>query len=292
MICGVRVVNVRHMSALTAPKGPLPARVYWFRRLLVLAVVFGLVYGSARLLSGSGDGSSDERVVTVSAEQETPAEPTPTASASPDGQPKKAKKQRKVKKTPPPLPEPVGTCEAEDVVITPEVVTERTGPQVKIKLVLRSQGVPACNWQVSPSTVTVKIDSGKRSNPDDIWQSRHCPKVIPTKDVVVYAKTDTVVPITWDGKRSGSDCTEQTDWAKLGWYHVKAAAYAGEPTDVQFELTRPTPVTVVKTVEPEPEKRGKNKKDKKSDRKKRAGDRTPTPSKTPKPSGAVEPDID
>ena len=43
-----------------APRGPLPARVYWFRRLVVLGVAVLLVAGLARLLGGSSDASSDE----------------------------------------------------------------------------------------------------------------------------------------------------------------------------------------------------------------------------------------
>lgn len=302
------------MSALTTPKGPLPARVYWFRRLLLLSVVLLVVFTTARLLADSGDGESAEAAVTVSAQQnEDPdgtqeqdgtegqdaeesatdedgeaenseagdseaEEPTPSATSKP-------KKPKKAKKTPPPLPEPDGVCANEDVVVTPAVAKKRTGPKVKINLVLRAKDQEACTWEVSPSTVTVKIDSGKRNNPDDIWQSRHCPAVVPTKEVVLYAGTDTVVPITWNGRRSDSDCSGQTDWAKLGWYHIRAAAYAGEPTDVQFELTRPSPVTVTRTVEPEP------KKNKKKQKNQNRSQGNPKPERSPKPSGAVEPDL-
>lgn len=291
-IPAVRMVTVRRMSSLTTPRGPLPTRVYWFRRVMVLAIVFLVVFGSARLLAGSGDEKSGESAAQVSAERapgtgstdertdtDEQAENPPAAK-----QTKKAKPKKKPKPTPPPLPEPTGVCANDDIVVTPKVVKKRTGPNVRIRLVLRG-AEDACTWQVSPSTVTVKIDSGNRDNPDDIWQSRHCPQVIPTKDVTVYAATDTVVPIVWNGRRSDSDCSDTTDWAKLGWYHIKAAAYAGEPTDKQFELTRPTPVTVVKTVEPKPKNQGKKNKNKNKKNRGNAGQ----PSSEPEPSGAVEP---
>jgi hypothetical protein len=35
-----------------------------------------------------------------------------------------------------------------------------------------------------------------------------------------------------------------------GWYHVTVSALGGEPSDVQFELDTPTPVTVTKTAKP------------------------------------------
>mgnify|MGYP006150707977 CR=1 FL=1 len=61
------------MSALT--RGPLPARVYWTRRLLVLGTVFLLVFGIARVLTSGSDGSSAEEPQAVQAAG------TPTDSA-------------------------------------------------------------------------------------------------------------------------------------------------------------------------------------------------------------------
>ncbi|HEX5862149.1 MAG TPA: hypothetical protein VFY58_09925, partial [Nocardioides sp.] len=49
------------------------------------------------------------------------------------------------------------------------------------------------------------------------------------------------------------ECSELTSWALPGWYHVAAAALAGEPSDVQFELERPEREEITKTVRPKPE---------------------------------------
>ena len=46
-------------------------------------------------------------------------------------------------------------------------------------------------------------------------------------------------------------CTRRTDWALPGWYHVDAAALAGEPSDLHFELADPEPEVVTETVPPE-----------------------------------------
>jgi hypothetical protein len=286
------------MTALTAPKGPLPARVYWARRLALLAVVFLLVFGTARFLGGSSDGKSEGGVAatTVAAESTTDAEETgapaegdetagetsvetPGADTPAPGQ--GGKNQQPVVETPaptptpPPLPEPGGPCANEDVVVTPVLGEVRGGGQVEIGLNLRTKTAPACTWQVSGDTVTVKITSGS----DDIWQSRHCPQVVPVQDVVVYQATDTVVPMVWNGRRSNEDCSAQNDWARVGFYHVVAAAYAGEPTDVQFELRVPLPVVETRTVEPEPQKTKKNK----------AKKSKPSAEPSAEPSGAVEP---
>lgn len=270
------MTNVPSMTALTTPKGPLPARVYWFRRLMLLTVVFLVVFGTARLLTGSSDGKADGAVSPVSAGTQESPELDPEAAASTT--PTVAARPRK--KTPPPLPIPSGVCGNEDVVVTPVIAAERTTVQVPITLVLRTKNTAACTWQVSPRSVTVKIDSGA----DEIWHSRHCPSVIGTHDVTLYQETDTEVKMVWNGRRSDDECSNLTDWARKGWYHVNAAAYAGEPTSVQFELRRPSAVTVTQTADPKPKSKTKAEPKTKTEPKKKS------PS-TPKPSGAVEPDL-
>lgn len=267
-----------------APRGPLPARVYWFRRLMLLSVVFLVVFGTARLVGGGDEKPESAEATTVAAETgekkaedekdadsgddaeaQAPAEPTPSATP-----------EAVAEKTPAPRPEPSGVCDNSDVTINPVVAKNRKTTKVVIGLVLRTKEAEACTWQVSPRSVTVKIDSGSRKSPDDIWQSRHCPDVVPTKDVTLYKEHGTRVLMAWNGRRSDSECSDQTDWAKTGWYHIKAAAYAGEPADKQFELKRPASVTVTKTVEP---------KQKKTLAQRRARAQAPEP----EPSGAVEP---
>lgn len=282
------------MSALTTPKGPLPARVYWFRRLVLLSAAFLLVLTGAKLLGGSSDGRSDadERATTAAAETTT----SPTAGASVTGgapaasvaPPEAAtdegstrKERRAAKKaaaaaatpTPAPLPTPSGPCTGEDLVVVPAVGEVRAGGQVEFALNFRSLATPACTWQVSPETVTVKITSGD----DDIWFSQECPASLPVQDIVVYQGQDTAVPMVWNGKRSDEECSRLTDWARPGFYHLVAATYGGEPTDVQFELRVAAPVTVTKTVQPEEPKDKKPKKERRGDRP--GGE----------PSGAVEP---
>src|SRR6188472_4219926 len=51
------------MSSM-APRGPLPARVYWVRRTLVLVVALALVFGIGKLLTGFG---GDPKATTAAA---------------------------------------------------------------------------------------------------------------------------------------------------------------------------------------------------------------------------------
>jgi hypothetical protein len=274
------------MTALTSPKGPLPARVYWFRRLLLLVVALLLVFGIARVLGGGSDASSETPTATRAAATGPASTSAGTATDAATGTATDAAtdaatvegpasgpgaEKRKNKPAPTPTPTPVpptptGVCSNEDIAIAPNADGATAGGRVQLLLVLRTKVTPACTWQVSPDTVTLKITSGS----DDIWASRECPRSIAVQDVTVYRDFDTTVPVVWSGRRSDEECSKLAEWADPGWYHLLAATYAGEPVDLQFELGVPAPVTVTKTVEPTPTGSGS------------------TPSSSP--SGAVEPD--
>jgi hypothetical protein len=241
-----------------APRGPLPARVYWFRRLVVLGVAVLLVAGLARLLGGSSDASSDEdpQATTAGATTSTTTDPAETAATQAPSEPSEKPRRKKRKQTPtePPLAEPTGTCENGDILATPTLIEAVGGADVPITINLRTRVTEACTWTVSPDTMTVSITSGS----DFIWSSRECPDSIVPQDVVVRQAVDTPVVVTWkDAKRSDEECSGLTEWARLGWYHVEAAALAGEPTDVQFELVAPVSEVITKTVTPKPQKGAK-----------------------------------
>ncbi len=271
-------------------RGPLPARVYWVRRAMVLGTAVLLVVAIGRLLGGGSDGSSgaDEAAqvgadITSTSTTEITGLPTQTTrlpSASPTKKPSRTKT---------PLAQPDGPCANEDVAITPSVEQAVGGRDVPIVLQLRSRTADACTWRVSPDTVTVNITSGK----DRIWTSRDCPAAIRTRDVIVRKAVTADVTLIWtQAKRSDSDgCTRFTGWAMPGWYHVTAAALGGEPSDVQFELTAPVAGTITKTATPK-----NTPSNSPSGRPLAPGQSTKTPGQGPgqgpgkSPSGAVEPD--
>jgi hypothetical protein len=239
------------MSGLT--RGPLPARVYWTRRVMVLGTAVVLVFGIARALGAGSDASSQseprERARQVAAVPTTTLglpELSPTAT-----EPLGRRSEQKQKKEVVPLATPEGTCEDEDVAVTPTVDHPVAGRDVRIVLELRTIVSEACTWEVSPEALTLKITSGK----DEIWTSRHCPRAVPDEEVTLRREHTTRVDVTWDARRSDEECSKLTKWALPGWYHVAAAALAGEPSDLQFELERPDREHVTKTVEPKPKKK-------------------------------------
>ena len=238
------------MPALT--HGPLPARVYWVRRLMILGTAVLLVVAIARMLGDGSDASSgDGDAASLSADSSSapgagsssgPASVGPSATAT-----KASPRAAVTTSAAPTLAVPVGRCQDSDIAVTPKVDNGVAGRDVTIALQLRTMTAEACTWRVSHDAVTLAVTSGK----DAIWNSRSCPHAIPRRDVVVRKAATTTVAVVWkQAKRSDADCSSRTTWALPGWYHVTAAALGGEPSDLQFELKTPTAATVTVTARP------------------------------------------
>jgi hypothetical protein len=126
------------------------------------------------------------------------------------------------------------------------------GHRVMLTLNLTTLQSPACTWEVSPSTVVLKLTSGQ----DRIWSTQDCRSAMPHEAVVVRKDQITKVHVLWSGQRSDAECSPSTDWAMPGSYHAVAAALGSDPLDVQFSLGYPPAKTVTAT--PKPEKPAKN----------------------------------
>lgn len=244
------------MATTVRPRGPLPARVYWTRRLVVFGIPLLLVVVLARVLGGSSDATDDSNGTATQAGATVETTPAPTAGPTSEVAPAKGKKGKKGKKrdqvqeTAPPEPvlaEPSGPCEPSDIVATPAIASAAGGGDIPITINLRTVVTEACTWQASPETMTVTITSGS----DYIWSSRECPASIPAQDVVVRQAVDAPVVVTWSARRSDEECSKLTDWARVGFYHVSAAALGGQGTDVQFELVARQAEVVTQTADPQ-----------------------------------------
>ena len=239
------------MSAVTRPRGPLPARVYWTRRLLVLGLAVALVFGIGHLLGGGSDARSDQDAAQLTGASRQPGQGARTSTggatshstARPTG-------TTKPTKTATPLAQPDGPCSPSEVLVTPTVSGAVAGREVVLTLELTSTESAACTWRVSKDSIAVKLTSGS----DFIWSSQQCPTSITTQDMIVRAARAGTEParigVHWSGRRSDADCSRTTDWARPGYYHAIAAALGGTATDEQFELDYPTRPTVTITVHP------------------------------------------
>ncbi len=258
------------MTTVTRPRGPLPARVYWTRRLLLVVVAFALVFGLARLLGSGGSGGPSARPVgaTPSSTDARATTPAATPQATPTAGPGKVGK--KAKATPTPLASPSGTCSDSDVVATPSVKgTAYAGQSVVFTMTLATRVSEACTWDVSSQTLAVKVTSGT----DRIWSTQECSGAVPKQSVVVRRDHPTTVAVGWNGQRSDTDCSRSTAWAEPGYYHVVAASFGADPIDVQFELKSPVPRTITAT--PTPSEKPSSK---------ASGTSSPSASPTKKPS--------
>ena len=103
------------MSSPLRPRGPLPARIYWTRRIVVVGVALLLVAGLARLLGAGSDASDDggDRARQVSA----PAATTPAASSDEQQESRKPRRKKSEKPTREPKPAPEGPCSPSDIVV-------------------------------------------------------------------------------------------------------------------------------------------------------------------------------
>lgn len=277
------------MTKIVQPRGPLPSRVYWTRRIVTLGVALLLVVGIASLLNRASDGSSEEQPPTA---KKASAEVSATPSASPTltkQEKKLLRQQRKAAKasasaaaTEPALAEPEGVCLPEDITVSPYVYRAVAWRHSYILLELKTKESPACTWRTSPDTITLRVTGSK----GEVWSSRQCPVSVPTKDLVLRNDQGVKIAVVWSGRRSDSQCTGTTRWAPPGWYRVEAAAFAGEPGQLLFELQRPEPEVLTQAPSPTADPSEKTKKK----RNLAPGESLPTDVPSGEPSGVVEPD--
>lgn len=243
------------MSSMTSPRGPLPARVYWIRRSIVvlLALLLVFVIGKALTSFGGGDGGGSNPAASNVSDKKS-ADPTPLSGVAGAGPTVGVTPTAKSKKRATPLSVPTGQCQDEDVTVTSTVTRINGGGRATLPLKLTTAG-GACTWRVSAKTVVVRITSGN----DRIWSSQDCTRAIPTTDVVVRPEGEkpATVNVAWSGRRSHVGCSKGTAWADPGWYHVTAASLGGTPSDTQFELAAPPRPTVTKTAHPKHKASGK-----------------------------------
>ncbi len=232
------------MTGMT--RGPLPARVYWVRRLMVLGIAALLVVGIAQLLGGGGGGAPVRATPVAQTSRHSPApRPTGAATTVPSG--------GVYSGTPEPVTSPTtaavlpsGPCRAADLSVTPSVPRPVAGRDVSVVLDVQSVTSPACYWHLSGKSLALQITSG----PDLIWTTVQCARMLPKEDLVVRNTQPTRVKLTWDARRSQPGCPRLTPWALPGTYHLKVAALGGRPQHTTFALVAPTAPEVTRTAQP------------------------------------------
>ena len=233
------------MSSVARPRGPLPARVYWVRRLLLLLLALLLVVGIQRLLSYDGDAQADPAIAAsvAGAPFELPTLALP--STSPEMLIKS--QRRKVK-----LPPPEGTCDPGDVVVTPVIQAANVGSPVQVILEVTTVESPACTFEVSGESVAVNISVPTGAG-ELLWTTQDCPAALAETTVVARQEVPGRAVAEWDGRRSDDRCSVLTEWVLPGTYLVEAVALGGTETGEQeFEIQGAVRETVTRSVTPTP----------------------------------------
>ncbi len=211
---------------------------------MVLGIAMLLVVGIAKMLGGSSDGSGGDTATNVA--DTGPSDSTSTTSGTPRPGGDGKHHRKKVDDPVTPAAMPSGPCAASDVAITPSVPKPIAGSDIKLVLDISSLETPACTWTLSGKTMALKITSGR----DLIWTTGECPKAIASEDLTLRQAEPTRVKLTWDARRSEPGCPVRTEWALPGTYHLDVAALAGQPQDVTFVLSAPSPAEITKTAHP------------------------------------------
>jgi hypothetical protein len=277
-----------------APRGPLPPQIYWTRRILSLGIALGLVLVIATALNAATNGSSKSETGPRAQQAGAEVSKSPSTPLT-DGKSGLTKRERRLLRQQnreatsgkPTLAEPDGPCDPQDITVSPYVYRAVAWRHSYILLELKTKESPACTWRTSPDTITVRL-TGKEG---EVWTSRQCPIAVPTKDLVLRNDLGVKVSVVWSGRRSDNKCTASTRWAPPGWYRVEAAAFAGEPGQLLFELQRPEPKILTQAPEPtqQPSDSPSSESSPSSSSSPGRGESQPTDAPTGKPSGAVEP---
>lgn len=197
------------MSTLLRPTGSLPSRVYWRRRIVVLAVLVIVVVLGVVLVQKVG-GSGDAKAPAPGASGGTATTPTPTGTAG------------------------VPICTKDMLATTLEANgTEfAAGSEPAFTVTMTNSSETPCLVDVSAETRVVTVTSG----PARVWGSGDCVKSSKPKTLLVGAGKSEASTLTWDRTRSEEGCPRKGVEAKAGTYRATASVLGVASKEIVFRL--------------------------------------------------------
>lgn len=175
------------MSSVVRPKGPLPPKVYWRRRLIVIAVLVAIIVILVLIFVPRGSTAPGRTPSTTGSETSGPlATPTPTAG---------------------------GACDPSRVTITAD--TDKTeyaaGELPQMWFTLENKTSQPCTMQIGASDSTFVMSSPSGSGDETYWTTADCTKSEEPAPVTVTLKPgipEESQKVTWPRARSTpGDCT-------------------------------------------------------------------------------------
>jgi hypothetical protein len=211
-------------DALLRPRGPLPAAVYWRRRLVTFGVVVVLLALVVRSCGGDTrpaalrQSPSPTGSPPSSAAATGPSGPSgPTGSARPTGSPSATASARpSASATPTGPPKP---CVAADLVLTAkaDAQTYPAGRRPVLTIGIANKGRAPCTRDVGQPAREIRVASGN----DRVWSSDDCSTggaaMVVTLQPGAAAMTFSV---TWSRKRSAAGCAAGQRDAAPGTYRL------------------------------------------------------------------------
>lgn len=218
------------MSTVVRPSGPLPPRVYWTRRLLLLAVLVVILWGLVRCTSEvdpqtQADGTGP-----------SPSAGTSEVTSTPDAAPHRPRGSAPaagVSLVPAHFSAAGQRCDPSTVYVLPQVSGRvRVGEVVPLQLRVTTSAARACTLVLNSTSLLVAVTSEDQQ----VWSSTRCSSAVPTRSLVVQPHWATLVDLAWSGRLGRASCDSTERQAAPGPYTVQAALVEGEPAAADFEL--------------------------------------------------------
>ena len=195
-------------DGLLRPVGPRPARVYWVRRLVLLAVLVVIVFAVAKACGGGGSDPTGSPAPRSTQSPSAAASPSPTRTAG---------------------------CLSRDLAVTAETdaSTYPPGSEPRLSAVVRNVSDHACRFRTSPGDRVWTIVSG----PDRVWTSADCTQKGGVARSRLRAGKTIAYALVWNRHRSANDCPTDAPEATPGTYVLRVTINGVAADRVVFHLS-------------------------------------------------------
>jgi hypothetical protein len=228
------------------PVGPLPAAVYWRRRLLVLGGTLGVLTGGGWLGVAVASGDEQPDPVVAGATSEPPAAPpaleqvVPLLAAVqvPTGAPATTAPAPAAPSEPPAPPGPVagGPC-ADDMItvdVRPDPASATVGSKPTFNLVVTNVSPVACVRAMDKGLQEVVLVDGAGNR---VWGSNDCYPEASSDVRTLQPGESVVLPVLWSGLGSAPGCAGDRVAPPAGAYVLRGRLDTKTSGDAPFTLT-------------------------------------------------------
>jgi len=230
------------------PRGPLPRRIYWTRRVLLVVVavavpgfLWWLVPGNGGAASTSADlgagvgASTRHHAVHRGASPTVSRKPTKATSNPPTAPPTTKPTAPPTTEPTTPVTKPTGPCAPANIQLGVAADSAPPGAGTTVRVTMSTTDGSTCTLGITPAMLETRIAYGANV----VWQDSTCPDELAAKNVVVGPHPAMLYSFHWDGYQTADACSRTGDVALPRRYRVVAALIGGEPRRGFFYVTEP-----------------------------------------------------